>query len=87
MKMTGNITSAENIINSNPPTVAEGDPYDINGDGGVDVSDVVLLCRYLVSDPDVTVTDAMRERMDIDGNGTIEGNDATKILLRIARIE
>ena len=87
VKMTANITSAENIVNSNPPTVSEGDPYDINGDGGVDVSDVVLLCRFLVSDPEAKVTDAMVARMDIDKNGSIEGNDATKILLRIARIE
>ncbi|MBP0972102.1 MAG: carbohydrate-binding domain-containing protein [Oscillospiraceae bacterium] len=87
VKLTGNITTAENVINKNPRTAKQGDSYDINGDGSVDVSDVVLLCRFLIADPDAKVTDAMVARMDIDQNGSIEPNDATKILLRIARIE
>ena len=87
IKMESAITSAENIINTNKPTVSEGDPYDINGDGSVDVSDVVLLCRFVVADEGIMVTDAMVARMDVDGNGRVEPNDATKILRRIARID
>ena len=87
VKMTSAITSAENIVNTKPLEITEGDPYDINGDGSVDVSDVVLLCRYMVADVGVTPTDAMVARMDVDKNGMIEPNDASKILRRIARIE
>ena len=87
MKQESAITTAENIVNTNKPAVVEGDPYDINGDGAVDVSDVVLLCRFVVGDKTAKATDAMVARMDVDQNGKVESNDATKILRRIARIE
>ncbi len=87
VKQESAITTAENIVNTNKPAVVEGDPYDINGDGAVDVSDVVLLCRFVVGDKTAKATDAMVARMDVDQNGKVESNDATKILRRIARIE
>lgn len=87
VKLENLITSADNIVNTKPKTVVEGDPMDINCDGSVDVSDVVLLCRFIVADKGIVVTDAMVAKMDVDGNGKTEPDDATKILRRIARLD
>ncbi len=87
VKLENLITSADNIVNTKPKTVVEGDPMDINCDGSVDVSDVVLLCRFIVADKGIVVTDAMVAKMDVDGNGKTEPDDATKILRKIARLD
>lgn len=88
IKLENQITVAENIINTKKPEVVdETDPYDINCDGSVDVSDVVLLCRFIVADKDLVVSDAMVAKMDVDGNGKTEPDDATKILRKIARLD
>ena len=88
IKLEDAITSAENIINTKKPAVVdETDPFDINCDGSVDVSDVVLLCRFIVADKGIVVTDAMVAKMDVDGNGKTEPDDATKILRKIARLD
>ena len=87
VKLEQAITVVENVVNTNPKTVVEGDPYDINCDGSVDVSDVVLLCRFIVADKGIVVTDAMVSKMDVDGNGKTEPDDATKILRKIARLD
>ncbi len=80
------ITSAENVVNTAPHVVKEDDPLDVNLDGNVDVSDPVLLLRYVAADKGVSPTDAMVKRMDTDGNGNVETADADLILKRIARI-
>ena len=88
IKLEDAITSAENIINTKKPAVVdETDPFDINCDGSVDVSDVVLLSRFIVADKGIVVTDAMVTKMDVDGNGKTEPDDATKILRKIARLD
>ena len=87
VKLEQVITAVENVVNVNPKVVVEDDPYDINCDGSVDVSDVVLLCRFIVADKDLVVSDAMVAKMDVDGNGKTEPDDATKILRKIARLD
>ena len=87
IKLESAVTSAENIVNTKPKTVVEGDAMDINGDGSVDVSDVVLLCRFIAEDKGIVITDAMRKKMDVDGSGKADPDDAIKILRKIARLD
>jgi len=59
---------------------------DVTCDNVVDVSDAVLLARYLTSDASAKVSDTGRANADADKNGKVEGDDVTQILKYIAKI-
>ena len=61
-------------------------PGDLNGDGQVDVSDVVLLARFLTEDKDVVISSIGVINADVDGNGNAGIEDVTLMLQYIARI-
>ena len=53
---------------------------DLTGDEKIDVSDAVLLCRYLVQDKKAVVSDAGLLNADCNGDGDITSDDVTKIM-------
>ena len=53
---------------------------DLTGDEKIDVSDAVLLCRYLVQDKKAAVSDAGLLNADCNGDGDITSDDVTKIM-------
>ena len=59
---------------------------DVTLDGSIDVSDAVLLARYLNSDANAKVKDVGLANADADKNGTVDGEDINKILMYIAKI-
>ena len=59
---------------------------DATCDGVVDVSDAVLVCRYAVSDTKANLTDKGKANADVTHDGSVTGDDASKILQFIARI-
>ena len=61
-------------------------PGDLNGDGQIDVSDVVLLARFVTADSTATVTDIGRLNADVNGDGNADMTDVTLILQYIAKI-
>lgn len=67
-------------------TVAEAEKVDGDTDcsGIVDVSDAVMLARFVLSDPDVSVSDQGKINADYDGNGTLNSDDVMLIVRLIA---
>ena len=59
---------------------------DVNCDKAVDVSDAVLLARFVAEDTTAVVTQSGRANSDADGNGKIESDDVIHILKIIARL-
>jgi hypothetical protein len=59
---------------------------DATCDGTVDVSDAVLICRYAVSDSKANLTDAGKANADVTHDGSVNAEDATKVLEFIARL-
>ena len=57
---------------------------DVNGDGKLSISDVVMLSRYVGEDASVSLT--MPANADINGDGSVDFNDATAMLRTIARL-
>ncbi|MBR3418361.1 MAG: dockerin type I repeat-containing protein [Oscillospiraceae bacterium] len=60
---------------------------DVNCDGVVDVSDSVLLCRFLCEDADAVMTAQGRINADVNGDGKLTMDDNTALLDRIAKKE
>ena len=60
---------------------------DVNCDGVVDVSDSVLLCRFLCEDADAVMTEQGRINADVNGDGKLTIDDNTALLDRIAKKE
>ena len=60
---------------------------DINIDAEIDVSDAVLLARFLAEDTDAEITEIGMGNADADGDGTKTLADVTKILRKIAFLE
>ncbi|MBP0968106.1 MAG: RICIN domain-containing protein [Oscillospiraceae bacterium] len=60
---------------------------DTDCSGVVDVSDAVLLARYVTEDRDAVVSDQGRRNADCDRNGTPEASDVVLILRHIAKID
>lgn len=81
--------TTEPVTTTTGDTTASGTPQalkgDVNCDGGVDVSDVVLILRYAVEDKTAAVTDQGLLNADVDGNGQADSDDGTVILKYIAR--
>ena len=60
---------------------------DVNCDGVIDVSDSVLLCRFLCEDEDAVMTEQGRINADVNGDGRLTMDDNTALLDRIAKKE
>ncbi len=58
---------------------------DANCDGTVDVSDAVLVMRYAVADREAVISEQGLKNADTDENGNTDSDDATNILLHIAK--
>ena len=58
---------------------------DANCDGVVDVSDAVLVMRYAVADREAVISKQGLKNADTDKNGNTDSDDATNILLHIAK--
>ena len=75
----------------NEPRLTDTEPTwfydrgDLTLDGKADVSDAVLLARYLASDAEAAVNDQGLANADIDGNGSVRDADLTALLMRIAK--
>lgn len=64
------------------PSVTTGD---VNCDQKIDVSDAVLLARFLTADKDAVVTEAGIQHADVDKNGKQDSDDLTMLLRFIAK--
>ncbi|MBP0966553.1 MAG: dockerin type I repeat-containing protein [Oscillospiraceae bacterium] len=60
-------------------------PGDANCDGGIDVSDAVLIARFAAEDRDAVITDQGKTNADVTGDGTVTAEDTSRILLYIAK--
>lgn len=58
---------------------------DMDESGKLDVSDAVLLARFLVADAEATVTEQGRVNADCNGNGKADEDDLTMMLKAIAK--
>ncbi|MCQ2407067.1 MAG: glycoside hydrolase family 9 protein [Oscillospiraceae bacterium] len=59
---------------------------DVNCDGEVDVTDVVLLSRYITEDGEAVITAQGKLNADVKNDGTFDGEDTTRILMYIAKL-
>lgn len=64
------------------PSVTTGD---VNCDQKIDVSDAVLLARFLTADKDAVVTETGIQHADVDKNGKQDSDDLTMLLRFIAK--
>ena len=67
------------------PASVSGQTGDANCDGAVDVSDAVLVMRYAVADREAVISEQGLKNADTDKNGNTDSDDATNILLHIAK--
>jgi hypothetical protein len=59
---------------------------DINCDGVIDVSDAVLLARFVAEDSTVVINEQGKAKADADRNGKVEADDVIHILRIIAKL-
>lgn len=64
------------------PAVSVGD---VDCDRKIDVSDAVLLARFLTADKDAVITEAGIRHADVNGNGRPDPDDLTVLLCFIAK--
>ena len=81
------ITKVADVVSTVPAVVTDGDPLDVNCDDVVDVSDAVLLARFVAEDPDAVISAKGKERADTNGDGSVNGDDVIVILRRIAHLD
>lgn len=81
------ITTVKDIVSKVEVVVPEIDPLDINADGFVDVSDAVMLARFLAEDKTVKLVDGAINRVDTNGDGKNNGDDVITILRHIAHLD
>lgn len=62
-------------------------PGDVNTDKVIDISDAVLLSRYLSEDPEARLTRSGVENADVNGDGTTDFDDVIMLMRQIARYE
>ena len=60
-------------------------PGDLNGDGHIDVSDAVLLARFVAEDASAKISAIGILNADVDGNGNAGSEDIVLILQYIAK--
>ena len=74
-----------------PPEVCDALAVTLRGDvdcsGFVDVSDAVLLARYIAEDQKAVVTAAGKQNADCDGDGAPTSDDVIGILRIIAKLD
>ena len=75
------LTGSVPLYNVSAADCASGD---VNGDGKLSISDVVMLSRYVGEDASVSLT--VPANADINGDGSVDFNDATAMLRTIARL-
>ncbi|MBR5370955.1 MAG: dockerin [Oscillospiraceae bacterium] len=63
------------------------DPGDVNCDGRVNVSDAILLARFVAEDKSATITDQGLRNADMNGNGAPDSDDTVMILKQLAGIK
>lgn len=73
------------LSGAKPASVSEQKTGDANCDGVVDVSDAVLVMRYAVADREAVISEQGLKNADTDKNGNTDSDDATNILLHIAK--
>lgn len=73
---------AQNI----PFVPLDGIKGDLNLDALADVSDAVLLARYLAADAAVKLSEIGLRNADLNGDGTVEAGDMTALLKMIAKL-
>lgn len=84
---------AEETYPAEPEPVTEPEPQtvllrgDVNCSGAVDVSDAVLLARFVAEDTEAVITAAGKQNADCDGDGAMTSNDTIRILRIIAKLE
>ena len=61
-------------------------PGDVNCDEKVDVSDAVLLARFVAEDPEAAVSSQGKQNADCDLNTKLDGDDVILILKHIAKL-
>lgn len=89
----GEITIAEgfttltDVVSTAVIDIPDVDPLDINADGSVDVSDAVILARFLAEDKTVKLVDGALSRIDTNNDGKNSGEDVVVILRHIARLD
>lgn len=66
--------------------VSEANWGDANTDGKVDVSDAVLIARYLVSDVTAVISDQGIRNSAVTNGTSVVSDDITKILRFIAKM-
>ncbi|MBQ4466550.1 MAG: glycoside hydrolase family 9 protein, partial [Oscillospiraceae bacterium] len=59
-------------------------PGDVNGDGGVDIMDVILLNKYVLGVE--TLTDDQKKAADVDAGGEIDSTDSLNILKYVVEL-
>ena len=59
---------------------------DVNCDGEVDVSDAVLLSRFVAEDTSAKITTTGKNNAEVTGDGNLNGDDTLKILRYIAKM-
>ena len=91
VKTTTTVTETTTVTTTTAAvtTAKPADPTmlgDATCDGTVDVSDAVLMCRFMVSDKNAQISDVGKANADCDRNGDVTGNDVTLVLWYIARM-
>ena len=80
-------TTPEQTTVTTSGKAAEGELVgDVDCSGTVDVSDAVLLARFVAEDKTAAVTAAGKRNADCDGKQGIDGGDTTRILMYIAKL-
>ena len=86
---TTTTTSTTTETTTTSETVVSEDSFlygDTNCDKVVDVSDAVLLCRFLAEDTSARITSEGKRNADCDGKSGLTQDDATRILKLIAKL-
>ena len=60
---------------------------DVNVDGFVDISDVILLSRYTAEDTTISITTEGLVNADLNGDGKYSAEDVTRIIRIIAKLD
>lgn len=68
-----------------PQTAGAVTAGDVNGDSRIDVSDAVLLARFLTADAEAAVTDAGIQNADVNRDGKRDSDDLTLLLCALAK--
>ncbi|HAG14612.1 MAG TPA: hypothetical protein DCG49_12250 [Ruminococcus sp.] len=82
--LTDSITAVSNVIPG--AAAAEEANMDINEDGDVDVSDAVILARFIAEDSELIMSPVAVSRADCDRDGRVTSNDVILILKKIAHL-